>query len=94
MVQIQKTLKEEFGGGTKEFTVREVRKSLLIKRKNDSRPMVPFYYLSCIWLTFLSSYMVTHFMENLGWVDFDFACSTLCLVLPGKMVEHPKSKST
>ena len=25
MVQIQKTLKDEFGGGTKEFTVREVR---------------------------------------------------------------------
>ena len=24
LVQIQKTLKEEFGGGTKEFTVREV----------------------------------------------------------------------
>ena len=24
-------------------------------------------------------------MANLGWVDFDFGCSTLCLVLPGLM---------
>ena len=33
MVQIQKTLKEEFGGGTKEFTVKEVREPL--ERKSD-----------------------------------------------------------
>ena len=49
-------------------------------------------------------YRVTHLLANLGWVDFDFGCSTLCLVLPGKlaelaehlgkMVEHPKSDST
>ena len=48
-------------------------------------------------------YRVAHLLTNLGWVDFD-----LCLVLSaladvkfadvaeqvGKMVEHPKSKST
>ena len=31
-------------------------------------------------------YRVTHLLANLGWVDFDFGCSTLCLVLPGQMV--------
>ena len=51
----------------------------------------------------------TQLLANLSWVDFDFGCSTLCLVLSpdwadgklaelaeqlGKMVEHPKSKST
>ena len=57
-----------------------------------------------------TSYSVTHLLANLGWVDFDLECSTLCLVLPGsawangklaelaellgKMVEHPKPKST
>ena len=30
-------------------------------------------------------YRVTHLLANLGWVDFDFDCSTLCLVLPGLM---------
>ena len=30
-------------------------------------------------------YRVNHLLANLGWVDFDFACSTLCLVLPGLM---------
>ena len=47
-------------------------------------------------------YRVRHLLANLGWVDL--CCSTLCLVLSGKladlaehvvkMVEHPKSKST
>ena len=52
-------------------------------------------------------YRVTHLLANLGWAEFDFGCSTS---LPGsawadgkfaelaeqlgKMVEHPKSKST
>ena len=31
------------------------------------------------------SYRVTHLQANLGWVDFDLGCSTLCLVLPGLM---------
>ena len=49
-------------------------------------------------------FRVTHLLANLGWVDLDFGCQTLCLVLPGlmgnwqnwlgKMVEHPKLKST
>ena len=30
-------------------------------------------------------YRVTHLLVNLGWVDFDFGCSILCLVLPGRM---------
>ena len=28
-------------------------------------------------------YRVTHLLANLGCVDFDLGCSTLCLVLPG-----------
>ena len=28
---------------------------------------------------------VTHLLANLGWVDFDLGCSTLCLVLHGLM---------
>ena len=28
-------------------------------------------------------YRVTHLMVHSGWVDFDYGCSTLCLVLPG-----------
>ena len=28
-------------------------------------------------------YRKAHLQANLGWVDFDFGCSTLCLVLPG-----------
>ena len=31
------------------------------------------------------TYRVTHLLANLGWVDLDFGCSTLCLVLPGLM---------
>ena len=30
-------------------------------------------------------YRETHLLANLGWVDFDVGCSTLCLVLPGLM---------
>ena len=30
-------------------------------------------------------YRVAHLLANLGWVDFDFGCSTLCLFLPGLM---------
>ena len=30
-------------------------------------------------------YKVTHLLANLGCVDFDLGCSTLCLVLPGLM---------
>ena len=30
-------------------------------------------------------YRVAHLLANLGWVDFDFGCSTLCQVLPGLM---------
>ena len=32
-----------------------------------------------------TKYRVTHLLANLGWVDFDFGCSTLCLVLLGLM---------
>ena len=32
-----------------------------------------------------SIFRVTHLLANLGWVDFEFGCSTLCLVLPGLM---------
>ena len=49
-------------------------------------------------------YRVAHLLANLGWVDHDLNCSTLWLVMPrlmgnwqkwlGKMVEHPKTKST
>ena len=52
-------------------------------------------------------YRVTLLLANLGGVDFDFFCSTLCLVLPGLMgnwqnwlsswarwLNIPKSKST
>ena len=49
-------------------------------------------------------YRVTHLLANLGWVDLNFDCSTVCPILPGlvgiwqkrlgKMVEHPKSMST
>ena len=34
----------------------------------------------CSW-----QYRVTHVLANLGWVDLDFGCSTLCLVLLGLM---------
>ena len=30
-------------------------------------------------------YRLTHLLMNLGWVDFNFGCYTLCLVLPGLM---------
>ena len=30
-------------------------------------------------------FRVTHLLANLGWVDLDFGCSALCLVLPGLM---------
>ena len=30
-------------------------------------------------------YRVTHLLMNLGWIDFDFGCSTLSLILPGLM---------
>ena len=30
-------------------------------------------------------YREVHLLANFGWVDFDFGCSTLCLVLPGLM---------
>ena len=30
-------------------------------------------------------YRVVHLFGQLGWVDFDFGCSTLCLVLLGLM---------
>ena len=30
-------------------------------------------------------YRVAHLLANLGCVDFDFGCSTFCLVLPGLM---------
>ena len=33
----------------------------------------------------LIKYREVHLLANLGWVDFDFGCSTLCLVLPGLM---------
>ena len=33
----------------------------------------------------LRLYRVTHLLVNLGWVDFNFGCYTLCLVLPGPM---------
>ena len=32
-----------------------------------------------------TKYRVTHILANLGWVDFDFGYSTLCLVLPRLM---------
>ena len=45
--------------------------------------------------------MEVHLLADLVWVDFDFGTSTFCLVKLaelavwlGKMVEHPKSKST
>ena len=31
----------------------------------------------------MTIYRVAHLLANLGWVDFYFGCSTLCLVLPG-----------
>ena len=31
------------------------------------------------------NYMAAHLLANLGWVDFDLCCSTLCLGLPGLM---------
>ena len=34
-------------------------------------------------ISFAGLYRVTHLLANLGWVDLDFDCSTLCLVLPG-----------
>ena len=30
-------------------------------------------------------YRVAHLVANLGWVDFKFDCSTVCLILPGLM---------
>ena len=33
----------------------------------------------------LTMYRVIHLLANLGWVDFDFHCSTLCLVVPGRI---------
>ena len=45
---------------------------------------------------------MAHLLAILGWVDFDLRCFSLCLFLRGlmgnwqvgKVVEHPKSKST
>ena len=31
------------------------------------------------------NYRETHLLGNLGWVVFDFGCSTLCLILCGLM---------
>ena len=28
-------------------------------------------------------YREAHLLENLSWIDSDFGCSNLCLVLPG-----------
>ena len=68
-------------------------------------PPHPIYYL----IYFLKHFKVTHssgrhLLANLGWVDFDFGCSPLCMVLPGLILnwlsswarwcEHPRSKST
>ena len=44
----------------------------------------------------MSVYRVSHLLVDLGWVDLDFECSTVCQILPGlimagqlgKMVEH------
>ena len=40
---------------------------------------------SLSWSIFWLLYRVTHLLANLGWVDIDFGCSTLCLILPGLM---------
>ena len=47
-------------------------------------------------------YRVSHLLVDLGWVDLEFECSTVCLILPGLMRIWqkrpgkivPKSKST
>ena len=44
------------------------------EEKNIHNDMIPSYL-----------YRVTHLLANLGWVYFDFGCSTLCLVLPWLM---------
>ena len=36
---------------------------------------------------YAAMYRVTHLRANLGWVDFHFGCSALCLVLPGTPLE-------
>ena len=33
----------------------------------------------------LMNYRVAHLVANLGWVDVDLCCSTLCIVLPGAL---------
>ena len=33
----------------------------------------------------LTLYRVTQQVSDLGWVDFDFGCSTVCLILLGLM---------
>ena len=48
----------------------------------------------CFSVLHFTHYRVTHLLANHGWVDFDLGCSSPCLVLPGLMGNHPKSKST
>ena len=36
-------------------------------------------------MDYLFCYREVHLLVNLGWIGFDFGCSTLCLVLPGLM---------
>ena len=41
--------------------------------------------------TTISMYRETHLLATLGWVDFDFGCSILCLVLRGVMIPAVES---
>ena len=54
LVQIQKTLKEEFGGGTKEFTVREVSSFVSLAS------LLPFYYLLLSLVTLFFPSYISH----------------------------------
>ena len=42
----------------------------------------------------MNSYRVAQHVSDLGWVDFDFGCSTLCLILLGLMKDRQKGQSS
>ena len=47
-----------------------------------------------IWTARESDYRVTHLLANLGWVDLDFDCSTVCPILLGLVWIWQKRLST
>ena len=52
---------------------------------------VILYYSSS--LVSIHNYRVAHHVSDLGWVDLDFGCSTVCLILLGLMRDRQNGQS-